>query len=43
MFAAASKAHVAALKDNDKASEKATKELAALEAQLASLTEPVAA
>ena len=43
VFAAASKVHVAALKDNDKASEKATKELAALEAQLASLTEPVAA
>ena len=43
VFAAASKAQVAALKDNDKASEKAAKELAALEAQLASLTEPVAA
>ena len=42
-FAAASKTHVAALKDNDKASEKANKELAALEAQLKALTEPVAA
>ena len=43
VFAAASKAHVAALKDNDKQADKAAKELAALEAQLASLTEPVAA
>ena len=42
-FAAASKAHVAALKENDKAAEKAAKELAALEAQLTALTEPVAA
>ena len=42
-FAAASKTHVATLKDNDKASEKANKELAALEAQLKALTEPVAA
>ena len=40
-FAAASKIHVAALKDNDKAAEKANKELAALEAQLNALTEPV--
>lgn len=42
-FAAASKAHVTALKENDKAAEKAAKELAALEAQLTALTEPVAA
>lgn len=42
-FATASKTHVAALKENDKASEKAAKELAALEAQLAALTEPVTA
>ena len=42
-FAAASKAHVAALNENDKAAEKAAKELASLEAQLKALTEPVAA
>lgn len=39
VFAAAQKAHVATLKANDKEADKAAKELAALEAQLAALTE----
>ena len=42
-FAAANKAHVSFLKENDKAAEKASKEVVALEAQLNALTAPVAA
>lgn len=38
-YAAAGKAHVAALKENDKAAAAATKSLGDLEAQLAALTE----
>lgn len=41
-FAAANKAHVSFLKENDKAAEKAGNEVASLEAQLKALTEPVA-
>lgn len=42
-LAAATKAHIASLKENDKAAGAAGKELAAVEAQLVAMTEPVAA